>query len=285
MHVEEVLKIFDTIESRMLEEETLGFSPEVLSVLDNVEAGENEIEMLKFRVSHDILINLFSIASSAYYGSLQKGSIHTFYEVVTRLGMSHTKAMIVMLAMHLLAKGDEAIEAIVARSFASSVIGKILAHQFGMREDTAKCIELGSLFSELGRLILCVYKKLHAHDDDRIDENFINKYHPYLTERIIDVFSLPDYLKTMLFHEGIVMEANYITQSGVVLLAVEFVRAGFSRHHNQLVIEPLILPPGYDQTMSLDHMIEEQFRAVGLGKYLRVVKERERLLPEREVKG
>ncbi len=279
MQQEEVLAILDAIEAKMLEEETLGFSPEVLAVLDNVEASVGEIEMLKFRIGQDILMRVFNFANSAYYGSMKEGSIHTFYEVVTRLGMDHTKAVILILALGHLAREDEEAEIIFARSFATSVIGKILAQQFGTREDVAKKVELGGLFSEIGRLIIHVYQKLHASEAERIDDVFIDKYHPYMTERIIAAFDLPDYLKTMIFHEGLVMEAGYITQSGIMQLALQFVRANFSRHHNHLVLEPIALPSGMDQNTSLEHIIEEQFRAVGLEKYLRTVRKKERLLP------
>ena len=279
MQQQEILSILDMIEEKMLDEETLGFSPDVLTVLDNMEASEREIEMVKVRIGHDILMRIFSFANCAYYGSLKKGSIHTFYEVVTRLGKNHTKAMILILALHHLAMDDEKIEALFARSFASSVIGKIMAEKIGMRDDTAKKVELGGLFFEIGRMILSVYKKLHASDDERINDDFIDQFHPYLTERIIDAFALPDYLKTTIFHEGIVVEADHITVSGVTQLAVQYVYASFIRYNNRLVIEPLALPKGCDQGLSLEHIIEDQFNAVGLGKYLRVVRKRTRLLP------
>lgn len=281
MQQEEILEILDRIEKKMMDEESLGFSPEVLAILDNVEASNREIEMMKFRISQNILVRIFNIANSVYYGSLKKGSIHTFYEVVTRLGMGHTKALIIILAQQLLARDDEKVELIFARSFASSVIGKILAQQFGLREDMAKKVELGALFSEIGRMMIYVYKKLHAPDEERIDESFIDLYHPYLTERIIDVFSLPSYLKAMIFQKGVVVEANYITLSGITQIAVNFVQASFDQFNNHLVVEPLALPPGQDQAMSLDHIIEEQFSAVGLNKYLMIVRKRERLLPGR----
>ncbi len=279
MHQEEILEILDVIEAKMLDEQTLGFSPQVLTVLDDVEASERDIEMIKIHIGHDILMRIFSFANSAYYGSLKKGSIHTFYEVVTRLGMNHTKALIIILALHHLAIDDEKIEALFARCFASSVVGKIMAQKVGMRDDMAKKVELGGLFSDIGRMILTVYKKLHAADDERINDSFIEQYHLYLTERIIDIFALPDYLKTTIFHEGIVVEADNITLSGVTQFAIQYVYASFMRHHNHLVIEPLALPAGYDQTSSLEHVIEDQFNSVGLGKYLRIVRKRARLLP------
>jgi hypothetical protein len=278
---EEIVALIDVIEEKMMDADTLGFSPEVLAILDDVEAGNKEIEMVKFRIAPEILMKIFNVANSAYYGALRKGSIRTFYELVTRLGMSHIKALIIILAQQQLARGDEEVEAVFAGSFASSVLGKLLALQMGIREDAAKRVELGGLFSEIGRMIMIVYKKIHAPDDDRIDEAFIEKYSPYLTERIIDVFTLPDYLKTMAFQEGLGVEAGHITLSGITRLAISFVRDSFRRHHNRLLIEPLALPLDYDQLISLEHIIAEQFKAVGLSRYLIVGKDKKRLLPVR----
>ncbi|MGV8058552.1 MAG: HDOD domain-containing protein [Smithellaceae bacterium] len=285
MDKDAIVILLDTIEEKMINKETLGFSPEVLEVLDNVEASNQEIEMLKIHIGNEILILIFNIANSAYYGSLRKGSIYSFYEVVTRLGMNHTKALIIILALQILARGDKEIEVVFARSFASSVFGKILAQQFGMREDNIKRVELGGLFSEIGKMIILLYKKLHASDDKRIDEDFVKKYHPYLAERIIEKFALPDYLKQMAFSESIIVEENYITISGMTQIAINFVAASFNKFHNHLVVEALSPPvPNRDETMALSNIIEYQFNAVGLGKYLRIIKKRERLLPEYEGK-
>jgi HD-like signal output (HDOD) protein len=282
MESEEIVSLLDAIEEKMIDKVTLGFSPEVLGILDNVEASNQEIEMLKARIGNEILMRVFNIANSAYYGSLRKGSIYTFYEVVTRLGMNHTKALIIILALQIISRDDKEIEVIFARSYASSVLGKILAQQFGMREDNAKRVELGGLFSEIGKMIIVLYKKLHAVDDKRIDEAFIKKYHPYLSERIIEKFSLPDYLNQMIFTDNLVVEANYITMTGMTQLAVNYVAASFNKFNNRLVIESLPLPAGQDKALSLDTIIEEQFNAVGLGKYLRIINKRERILPKYE---
>jgi hypothetical protein len=228
-------------------------------------------------------MRVFNIANSAYYGSLRKGSIYTFYEVVTRLGMNHTKALIIVLALQILARDDKEIEVVFARSFASSVLGKILAQQFGLREENAKSVELGGLFSEIGKMIILLYRKLHAADDERIDEDFIRKYHPYLAERIIEKFALPDFLKQMVFAESIIVEENYVTVSGLAQIAIDIVAASFQKFHNHLVIEALSSSVwGRDEQMALETIIENQFNAVGLSKYLRIIKKRERLLPKYE---
>ncbi len=285
MEKDEIIILLDIIEEKMIDQATLGFSPEVLRILDNVEASNQEIEMLKARISNEILMRVFNIANSAYYGSLRKGSIYTFYEVVTRLGMNHTKALIIVLALQILAHDDKEIEVVFARSFAASVLGKILAQQFGLREENAKSVELGGLFSEIGKMIILLYKKLHASDDERIDEDFIRKYHPYLAERIIEKFALPDFLNRMIFSESIAVEENYITVPGITQVAINFVASSFHKFHNHLVIEALAPPVlGRDETMRLENIIENQFNAVGLSKYLRIIKKRERLLPEYEDK-
>ena len=282
MQKEEIVNLLDIIEDKMMDADTLGFSPEVLAVLDDVEASNDDIEMLKFRIEQEILVKIFNIANSAYYGALKKGNIHTFYELVTRLGMSHTKALIIILALRHLARGDEEVEAVFASSFAASVVGKLLAMQMGVREEAAKRVELGGLFSQIGKMIMIVYRKLHAADDERIDDAFIEKYSPYLTERIIDAFSLPGYLKTMVLQDGLGVDAAHITLSGISRLAVSFVTESFRKHRNRLLIEPLALPLESDQLMSLEHIIAEQFNAVGLGMYLIVDRGKKRLLPVRE---
>ncbi len=283
MNQDEIINLFDSIEEKMINKDTLGFAPEVLEVLDNVEAGNQEIEMIKLQISNEILMLVFSIANSAYYKNIRKGRISSFYEVVTSLGMNHVKVMIIILALKILARGDKEIEIIFIRSVVSAVFGKILAQQFGMREDNARRVELGGLFSEIGTMIILLYKKLHAAHDERIDDSFIKKYHPYLAERIVEQFSLPDYLKQVVFSESIVVEENYITISGITRLAIDFVAESFYKFHNQLVVEDLSPSvSGCDGAMSLANIIEHQFDAVGLGKYLRIIKNKERLLPEYE---
>lgn len=285
MDESEIISIFESVEEKMINKETLGFDPDILDVLDNVEASNQEIEILKLQISNAILMLVFNIANSAYYRNIRKGKISCFYEVITQLGMHHVKVLIIILALKILAKDDKDIEIIFIRSIVSAVFGKILAGQFGMREDSAKRVELGGLFSEIGKMFFLLYKKLYAPDDERLDESFVNKYHPYMAERIIERFSLPDYLKQIVFSESIVVQENYITVSGITRLAIDYVATSFAKFDNQLVIE--VLPPsvsGRDESMSLANIIENQFSAVGLSNYLRIIKNKERLLPEYEYK-
>lgn len=284
MEREEIISLLDVIETKMISSETLGFSPEVLEVLDNVEASNEEIELLKTQIGNEILMRIFNIANSAYFGTLKKGGIATFYEVVTRLGMSHTKVLIIIFALHALCQDDRELEIIFVRSYVSAVIGKILAQQLGFREDAAKKVELGGLLSEIGRILILLYKKLYAPEEEKIDDNFIDKYHPYLGERIVEIFALPDYLKEMIFTESIVVKEKYITISGVTQMAINIVGSSFHKHHNRFVLEALPSSADRDESINLDRIILDQFNAVGLGNFLRIIKKRERLLPEHEDK-
>jgi len=280
----EAIQILDAIEEKMINEEVIGFSPDVIETLDNIEATHQEIEMIKAKIDNEVLRHLFNIANSVYYGSLKKGSIHSFHEVVTRLGMNYTKVLIIVLSLLKMAGGDEEVEVIFARCYASSVLGQIVAHQFRLRESSVKMVELGGLFSEIARMIMIFYKKKYAADDQRIDEDFIRRYHPYLSERLIENFSLPEYLNPMVMADSIVLESNFITIYGITQLVVSFVAASFGKFGNRLVIEALPVKIGEDRTTALDFIIENQFNAVGLGKYLRVIRKKERLQPKYEKK-
>ena len=92
-------EILDAIDTKVLSGLDLGFDPEVLQTLENVDANEREIEMLKAKISEEVLSRLFNIANSVHYGHLRKGKVDNFYQVVSRLGMSFTRTLIVALAL------------------------------------------------------------------------------------------------------------------------------------------------------------------------------------------
>ncbi len=264
------LGILAKIEDRMLNRINLGFNPEVLDVLDNVEASTEEIESIKMRISNEILIRLFGVANSAYYGSLKKGSIRTFSEVVSRVGMHHTKALIIILALHIMAQGDRDVEIVFARSFAASVVGKVLAREFSIREDMAKRVELGGLMMQIGIIMMILYRKFKKPEEEDIDEEFISTYHAYLGEKVVDRFALPDYLKSMVHSNCLALDTQVIALKGIVQIAHDTVSASFRKFHNKLVLESPPPGPERDAAGMLGNIIREQFNAVGLGKYIRI---------------
>lgn len=266
----QALGILAKIENKMLNKINLGFNPAVLDVLDNMEASNEEIERIKIRISNEILIRLFSIANSAYYGSLKKGSIRTFYEVVSRVGMNHTKALIIIFALHIMAEGDRDVEIVFARSFATSVLGKVLAREFSIREDMAKRVELGGLLLEIGKIMLILYKKFRKPEEEDIDDEFISTYHAYMGEKTIDRFSLPDYLKSIVHSNCLSLDTQVIALKGIVQLAHDTVSASFQKFHNKLVLESPPPGPERDAAGMLGNIIKEQFNAVGLGQYIRI---------------
>ena len=47
---DEIASQIETIESTLIKDSVLGFDPTILSILDNVESGQDEIENLKSRL-------------------------------------------------------------------------------------------------------------------------------------------------------------------------------------------------------------------------------------------
>ena len=132
---DEIASQIETSERTLIKDSVLGFDPTMLAVLDDVEIAQDEIENLKSRLGPDLFLYLFKIANSAYHGSLKVGPIKHFFDVVNRIGMQHTKALIIQFASHRLAQGDYEAEIIFAKNFAASVVGRIMARGLGFRDD------------------------------------------------------------------------------------------------------------------------------------------------------
>ena len=265
------MKRIDIIEETLLREDVLGFNPMVLFVLDDPNASQKEIENLKTKLGPDIFNHLFSIANSAYHGSLKMGPVQHFFDVVTRLGMEHTKVAILLFAMHRLFRGDMETELLYAKSFAASVVGRILATGLGFRDDAARKIELGCLLFHIGSLMMLVYRNCHQDADFHVDADFIQKYQSSLAERILQRFQLPDYLFEMMIARGFSLARMGIDVSGVVQMAIATVEMSFQRFNNRLVVLTPMLSSDDDGAITIGAIIEEQFAAAGFRKYLQVV--------------
>ena len=251
MDAETVNQIISDIEDKILNNVNLGFDPDVLTVLSNPDADESEIELL---------VRLFSIANSAYYGHLKRGTVDTFYKVVSRLGMDFARVLIIFLSFAALSK-DREVRIICAKSFATSVIGgRMLAKEFGLRDDDARKVEIGGLLLEIGKIIIALYRSLYKdeYEQAQIGEDFMEK------------FGLPEFLKDVISMTCLTLETELISLSGVVIVAYSIVDLSFRRFDNKLVL----LSPMPDSEGTIVHTmgatIEEIFKAVGLGGYIEI---------------
>ena len=263
----------EAIELTLIKDTVLGFDPLILLVLDDVEVGQREIENLKSRLGTDVFTYLFSIANSAYHGSLKMGPVKHFFDVVNRLGMQYTKVLILLFAMHRLARGDHDAEIIFAKSFSAAVVGRIMARGFGFRDDGARQVELACLLASFGVLMMTVYRN-HCEDVDFVlNDDFIERNHSYLTERIIRRFQLPEYLYEMIMTNCFILDRMGIGLATVVKLAISAVDWSFRTMNNKLVFRSpyTLLEDRFAPSMA--GIIEEQFAAAGLKKYLVILPE------------
>ncbi|MGO9137205.1 MAG: HDOD domain-containing protein [Syntrophales bacterium] len=270
---DEIASQIEIIEQTLIKDSVLGFDPAILSVLDNVEIGQDKIEDLKSRLGTDFFMYLFNIANSAYHGGLKVGPVKHFFDVVNRIGMQHTKALIIQFASHRLARGDSEAEIIFAKNFAASVVGRIMARGFGFRDDGARKVELACLLSGIGALMMTVYRNHYHTGDFVLSDDFIEQNHLYLTERIIRIFQLPEYLHEMIMTDCFVLERMGIGSPTVVKLALVAVEWSFRTFDNKLVFRSPETSQDDKFTPSLAVILEEQFAAAGLKKYLIILPE------------
>ncbi|MGA2332986.1 MAG: HDOD domain-containing protein [Syntrophales bacterium] len=270
---DEIASQIEIIEQTLIRDSVLGFDPTILSILDNVESGQDEIENLKSKLGADLFIYLFNIGNSAYHGSLKMGPVKHFFDVVNRIGMQHTKALIIQFASHRLARGDHEAEIIFAKNFAASVVGRIMARGLGFRDDGARRVELACFLSGIGTLMMTVYRNHYHTGDFVLSDDFIEQNHLYLTERIIRRFQLPEYLHEMIMTNCFILERMGIAPPTVVKLAIAAVEWSFRTLDNKLVFRSPETSSDDRFTPSLAAMIEEQFAAAGLKKYLIILPE------------
>jgi len=270
---DEIASQVEIIESTLIKDSVLGFDPTILSILDDVEIGQAEIENLKTKLGADMFLYLFKIANSAYHGSLKMGPVKHFFDVVNRMGMQHIKALIIQFALHRLVRGDHEAEIIFAKNFATSVVGRIMARGLGFRDDGARKVELACFISGIGTLMMTVYKNHYHTGDFVLSDDFIEQNHLYLTERIIRRFQLPEYLHEMIMTNCFFLERMGIGLPTVVRLAVAAVDWSFRTLDNKLVFRSPETSLDDKFTPSLAAIVEEQFAAAGLTKYLIILPE------------
>jgi hypothetical protein len=265
---DEVVSQIEAIEQALLKESVLGFDPSILSILDDVEIGQDEIEHLKSKLGADVFAYLFSIANSAYHGSIKMGPVKQFFDVVNRLGMQYTKGLILQFALHRLAQGDDDAEMIFAKDFAASVVGRVMARSLSFQDDAARKVELACLLSNVGALMMMVYRNHYPPGDFDLSDDFIKMNQKYLTERIIRRFQLPEYLNEMILVDGFSLEPMGIGLPAVVKLAIASVDWSFRTQDNKLVFRSPQTSRDDRFAPSLAAILEEQFAAAGMKRYL-----------------
>jgi hypothetical protein len=274
---DETASQIETIELALIKDSVLGFDPAILSSLDDVEIGQEEIENLKSRLGADVFTYLFSIANAAYHGSLKMGAVKHFFDVVNRLGMQYTKGLILQFVLHRLAVGDDRAEMIFAKDFAASVVGRVMARGLGFQDDSARKVELACLLSNIGALMMTVYRNHYQTGDIVLTDDFIERNHRYLTERIIWRFQLPEYLHEMIMADCFILERMGIGLPSVVKLAAAAVDWSFRSQGNKLALRSPQVSREGGFTPSLAAIVEEQFAAAGMKKYLMILPEKTRI--------
>jgi HD-like signal output (HDOD) protein len=251
-----------------LKEIRVGFSSEILTILDDAEAKSSKIETLKDKLDKEIVLRLFAIANSVRYGKLSAGSVHTFFDVVMRLGMTYTKVLITALSIATLSH-DAAYEAASARSFATSLLGRLLAQKMRIPEDDVRKVELGGLFFEVGKLVIRLYHA--AHPGITASSEFINRFHPYVGIALVEHMEfLPKFLVEIISPHTFMFEEDGLSVTAIIDLAHNIVYDSFKTHGKLMIASPLPDADGY-VTSTIGSVLEDQFAALGLGQYLEVI--------------
>ncbi|MBI5100118.1 MAG: HDOD domain-containing protein [Nitrospirae bacterium] len=261
----EDLKILNDIEEKIIKNIKLGYDPQILTVLDDEKATSNQIELLKGKLTNEIVTRLFRMANAVYFGKLLGGDVSSFFEATIRIGMQPAKMYIISLSIFSLSSSKE-FKILTARSFATSVLGRMLAGEMGLHEREIKKVELGGLFLNIGKTMVWLYQT--SCSNINIEEEFISKYSPYLGLKIIEKFKLPGFLNEIMLSPYFRFTEDSLHLSAVVNMANSIVENSFRKYGKLVIQSPL---PDELIANTPGSIIEDQFRAIGLSEYLEII--------------
>ncbi len=246
----------------------VSFGSDILNILDDPEAKASKIETVKDKLDKEIVLRLFAVANSVRYGKLSAGSVTTFFDVVMRLGMTYIKVLIAALSIATLSR-DPAYEAASARSFATSLLGRLFAQKMRFPEDDVRKVELGGLFLDVGKLVIRLYYA--AHPGITASSDFINRYHPYIGVALVEHMKfLPKFLVDIISPHTFTFEEDALSVAAVVDLAHNIVYESFKRNGKLVVASPLPDADGY-VVSTIGSTLLDQFAALNLGQYLEII--------------
>ena len=263
---EKDLLILTEIEEKVMKNINLGFDVQVLETLEREDVTRKDIEALKEVISKDIVVRLFGVGNSIYYGRLRAGKFSNFSEIILRLGTEPAKVYILSLSLFFM-KHDEAFLSLAARSFIISLLGKMLAKQMGMKEEDVKKVELGGLFLKVGKVFMLLYEQQRG---EPLEREFVSKYYRYLGSKMVERFKLPEFLLEVLSSPVCNFTENSFDIRGVVQLAHSIVDKNFKNFGKFVIQSPMPDKEGL-VTSSLGSIIENQLDAIGLGAYLEII--------------
>jgi HD-like signal output (HDOD) protein len=265
--------ILADIEAKVLDRLNFGFTPDVLHVLNDPNAMRRDIEALKGKISPELLAKVMDISDSAYFGTLKKGRVKSFYDAVMVLGMKHAEVIILYFSVFILAK-DKQTELTLAKSFARYVIGGyVFAKEFGLNEEETYKLELGCLFMDIGKLVFLLYKAKYPEEYQRsnIDEAFIEKHHSYLGAKVCDKFNVTEEIRKIIFHSHFDLDSKHVSLSGILRTIYCLIESLFQSDGGKLIItSPMPDDRGW-LTHSVGVVIRDLFTAVGLSEYLEII--------------
>ncbi|MCX5812612.1 MAG: HDOD domain-containing protein [Proteobacteria bacterium] len=293
MDIEEIIKsmeasimdkdkeILADIENKTINGLRFGFAPEVMGILDDMDAPSRKIESIKDMLHQNVALKLYGIGNSVYYSKIRKGNMSSFLEIVLRLGTEQTKTYILMFTLLEFARSAH-IKKMIAKNIATSIMAKIIAREFGFAYDNINKAELGGLVLEIGKMIVIIYQE--KEKEKNLDNDFSEKFNVYLGLKIIKHFGLPDYLINILLEDVISFDEKSFSVSTIVNIANLLVSHSFNTRGKLFLKIPLSDRDGI-QANQYSEMVVELFRALGLDEYIETIEapaERQKIFqPER----
>ena len=229
--------ILKAIEDGVFAKMNLGFDLSELNILDNVNASQRKIEELGVKIAasnQELTAAILGIAHSIYFDHSAHGGVPDFFDAVMRMGADRVKVFIFSLSLFSLGKGPEA-RLRAAKSASIGVLGRIVAEQLNLNEESIRRVETGGLLSQLGKNVLMKSRELGAE----LSDEFIQKYEVHLATALIDRLKLDPFLKKAVDMSVLEFEESSFSLAGIIKLAEAVTEDSFRRYGKLVLKSPM----------------------------------------------
>ncbi|MBI4292869.1 MAG: HDOD domain-containing protein [Betaproteobacteria bacterium] len=258
-------ELLAAIEEYLAGEGNFGIDPQVLAILDDLEASKSEIASIENLIDEMIAIRLRKLAGAVFRGMTGHGKPKTFNDVIASLGTQPAKNFIIAIALFS-RLGTEHVK-LETGSCAVSLFAKMIAEQMGFDRSAVEKAALGGLFLNLGKIVIAMYQSAAKID---IDAGFAERHQRYLASKIIAQFNLPEFLEEMIREDTLVLQRRSFSVTGIVFLAQALVDRIIDEAGVIRIKSPM--PEGKDNLeVSLGSMFFEYFIQIGLGRFVKII--------------
>jgi hypothetical protein len=234
---EEDLRIINAVEDKIFSSIKLGVKWSELDILDDVNAGRGTIQELGSKIAlknPEISATILAIAHSVYFDHSYGDRTPDFFDAMMHLGSNRLKSLLFSLALFSLGKSPDARQR-AAKSTGIAILGKIIAEQMSLNDESVRKIETGGLLCQLGKNMFLKAREMGMD----ISDDIIQNHDRVLADIVVERLNLDPFMLKAVDMSAADFDEESFSIVGVIKLAEALTEDSFRRYGKLVVKSPM----------------------------------------------